>query len=130
MQQKDPNTSLIGWQNKEMRVEAQQYLDHLASDFKDRLQNQSRLLAADDEVVIKRHVARAYRIITNKEKESWLPEGLKLVGSTLFGGGVMAFINESSLQIPRAFWLILYFTLALFGLFLIFLGFVVEARRS
>ena len=113
---------------KEMHKDAQEYANKITEDFAAKLELQAKLLACDDEIVLKSHVMRAYRIVTNKVRETWIPELLKVIGG-IFGGAALAFANEASLQSPRILWLIIYFLLTILGIFIVALGFVIESRE-
>jgi hypothetical protein len=121
--------------SKEIHKEAEEYMKQILLDFSDNLTLQSKILASDDEIVLKVHVRRAYRIITNKMRETWLPELLKIIGGGIAGSAIIGFIYEASfftktsIQEPRPLLLIMYFTLTLFSALLIALGFIVETRN-
>lgn len=114
--------------SKEMHKDAENYAKELSENFTNKLILQSKMLAADDEMVLRSHVARAYRIVTNKMKETWIPEMLKLIGGVCAGSSI-AFTQEAASQNPGINLLVIYFMLTILGLLVFALALLIEARE-
>lgn len=108
---------------KDIHVEADELVKSITQEFENDLRVLANTLARADELVLKRHVDEALRILRVESVKSPVKEFSVLIGGTLLGIFGSTAVNELSMASPRGPWLALYVILIVLAFGFILYGF-------
>jgi hypothetical protein len=106
--------------NKEFHARAEELAKEYVDEFAATLLLQAQLLAAQNEIVLAKHVETAREIINQEREKGWQRELLIVLGAALFGAFVQGFIT--SVSSGSRILTVIYTTLGFLGMLLLFVG--------
>lgn len=114
---KDSSLDLL---NKEFHARAEELAKEYVDEFAATLLLQAQVLAAQNEIVLVKHIEEARNIINHDREKGWQRQLLIVSGGTFFGAFIPGFISGISTGSRPL--IVIYTALGMVGMLLVFLG--------